>query len=198
MKDHTQAPITVTFQDVEISILFVDNKPYIPLRTIVESLGLNWATQTRKINSNTKRWSPTVVISTTVAKDDKRREVLCLPKEKVFGFLCTISPSKIKRQHRAKLIAFQNECDRVLSEALSGQHRAAPQEDLIMLDRLQQELLLARPKWVQMKRYSAMGLETCEIAKLLDMGRSTVREHRRRMLACGIEFCSSTTVAMTK
>lgn len=48
------------------------------------------------------------------------------------------------------------------------------------------ELLTARPRWANIKRYKDMGLTQVEIAKLEGITPSTVRGHLKRMNACRV------------
>lgn len=51
---------------------------------------------------------------------------------------------------------------------------------------MQGELLKSRPLWKAIKRYKALGLNHVEIGKLVNRDKTTVREHVRKMEACGI------------
>ncbi len=48
------------------------------------------------------------------------------------------------------------------------------------------ELLLARPLWAKIKRYTALGLNRREIALLCCRSKRTIRGHIRRMESCGL------------
>lgn len=54
------------------------------------------------------------------------------------------------------------------------------------VDKLELELLKARPVWANIKRYRSMGLTNAEIATLIHRGKSTTRHHIRRMEALGL------------
>ena len=51
---------------------------------------------------------------TTVAQDGKSRTMTCLPLKKLFGWLMTISPNKVKAELRNTITRYQEECDEVL------------------------------------------------------------------------------------
>lgn len=55
-----------------------------------------------------------------------------------------------------------------------------------MADALRAEILKDRPLWRRIVQYRGMGLSHRDIAKLLDLDKSTIRVHVRRMEACGI------------
>lgn len=54
------------------------------------------------------------------------------------------------------------------------------------LAQMQGELLKSRPLWKQIKRYKALGLNHVEIGKLTGYTKQTIRDHVRKMEACGI------------
>ncbi|MFA0251465.1 phage antirepressor N-terminal domain-containing protein [Vibrio sp. 10N.261.45.A4] len=104
--------INVPFHGSNLLVVKHNNEPYIPMKPIVEGIGLNWKTQYRKLAGNSERWS--MVMMTTVASDNKNRETTCIPLRKLFGWLQTLQPNRIRKEIRDKVIQYQNECDDVL------------------------------------------------------------------------------------
>lgn len=104
--------ITVPFYGSNLFVLESNNQPYAPMKQIVEGMGLDWSTQARKLKNNDARWS--MVKMTMVAQDGKNRDVQCIPLRKLFGWLQTISPNKVRVDLRDLIIKYQNECDDVL------------------------------------------------------------------------------------
>lgn len=109
-----KSQITVPFHSSNLIIVDHNGEPYTPMRPIVEGMGLDWKTQYRKLTSNKKRWN--MVIMTTVALDNKQRESTCIPLRKLFGWLQTIQPNRVRVDIRDTVIEFQNKCDDVLWE----------------------------------------------------------------------------------
>lgn len=56
----------VTFHGDTIFCIDYQNQPYTPMKPIVENLGLDWATQFRKLKNNESRWG--IVIMTTAIR----------------------------------------------------------------------------------------------------------------------------------
>jgi len=106
--------LPVEFRSDTLFLVEHEGEPFTPARTIVDSIGLNWKTQHRKLQNNNLRWS--VVEMTTVAKDGRQRRLVCMPVRKLPAFLATIQPNKVKPELREKIIQYQNECDDVLWE----------------------------------------------------------------------------------
>lgn len=102
----------VTFHGDTIFCVECKGQPFTPVRPIIENMGLDWASQSVKLNSNKERWC--VVIITTVAGDGREREMVCIPVRKLPAFLSSINPNKVSEHLRAKLEVYQNECDDAL------------------------------------------------------------------------------------
>ncbi|MDF3864201.1 phage antirepressor N-terminal domain-containing protein [Pseudomonas denitrificans (nom. rej.)] len=98
----------------QASLLLVDHGgvPFVPMKPVVEGMGLDWKSQHVKLNQG--RFAATMVEITMVAADGKKREMSCLPLRKLAGWLVSIHPSKVRSELRDGVIAYQNECDDVL------------------------------------------------------------------------------------
>ncbi|ALD03213.1 hypothetical protein AMQ28_13225 [Acinetobacter sp. TTH0-4] len=103
--------IAVPFHNAELYIVEYEGQPYTPMKPIVDGIGLDWASQFVKLK---QRFSSTIVEITIVANDGKERLMTCLPVKKLFGWLMTISPNKVKPELRDTVIKYQEECDDVL------------------------------------------------------------------------------------
>lgn len=106
--------IQVAFQGATLLVVEHQAQPYVPMRAVVEGIGLTWQAQHTKLISN-PRWGTTEIV--TVAEDGKQREMTCLPLRKLPGWLQTISPNKVRNDLRAKVIAYQDQCDDILWQA---------------------------------------------------------------------------------
>lgn len=117
----------VTFHGDTIFCITLNDQPYAPVKPIVENLGLDWASQTAKLNTNRGRW--TVAMIATVAQDGRNREVLCIPVRKLPAFLASINPKKVRAELRPKLELYQAECDDALWDYWSkGQATRKPRQ----------------------------------------------------------------------
>lgn len=108
---NTLAQISAPFNGAELLIVEYSNQPYTAMRPIVEGMGLDWKAQSVKIK---QRFNSVVGEITTTGKDGKQYQMLCLPLKKLFGWLMTISPNKVKPELRDTVIKYQAECDDVL------------------------------------------------------------------------------------
>lgn len=105
------ALITIPFYDQPLNLIDSDGRPFVPMRPIVECMGLNWKSQQAKLQN---RFSSTVAIIATVAQDGKEREMLCLPLEKLTAWLLTINPRKVKAEIRPTIERYQAESEAAL------------------------------------------------------------------------------------
>jgi len=105
-------PHTVLFRSAELLLVDRGGDPYVPMKPVVEGIGLNWKSHHTKLSSG--RFASTMVEITIVAADGRARLMSCLPLRKLPGWLMTLHPNKVRSQVRQEVLAFQNECDDVL------------------------------------------------------------------------------------
>lgn len=105
--------INVPFYGNNLYVVNYNGQPYIPMRPIVEGIGVDWTGQLNKLK---QRFKSTIEEISIVAADGKERNMICLALRKLAGWLNTISPNKVKPEIRANVIRYQEECDDVLYE----------------------------------------------------------------------------------
>lgn len=91
-------------------VTLVDNNgiAYVAMREIVEGIGLNWASQSVKLNQNSSKFSCCDIATT--GKDGKKYEMLCMPIKKLNGWLFSINPNKVRADLKQRLEEYQEEC----------------------------------------------------------------------------------------
>lgn len=105
--------INVPFHGDNLYVVNFNGEPYVPMRPIVEGMGLAWGAQFAKLK---QRFNSSVSEIEMVAEDGKLRNMVCIALRKLSGWLHTISPNKVKPEIRDKVIKYQEECDDVLYE----------------------------------------------------------------------------------
>ncbi|CAM3962410.1 phage antirepressor N-terminal domain-containing protein [Xenorhabdus thuongxuanensis] len=105
--------INVPFYGADLYVVNYNGEPYVPMKPIVEGMGIAWEAQFSKLKQRVKSTITEIVI---VAADGKERNMICLALRKLAGWLATISPNKVKASIRDKVIRYQEECDDVLYE----------------------------------------------------------------------------------
>lgn len=102
--------ITVPFYGQNLFVVDRYGEPFTPMKPIVTGMGLDWRSQFRKLTTN-QRWG---VVKMTIPPVDPNNQALCLPLRKLFGWLSTISPNKVKPELKDMVVKYQDECDNVL------------------------------------------------------------------------------------
>lgn len=121
--------INVPFHGNNLYVVNFNGEPYVPMRPIVEGMGLAWQSQLEKLK---KRFSKGVTEIVIPSKGGEQ-SMLCLALRKLAGWLHTISPNKVKPEIRDKVIKYQEECDDVLYEywttgEVKAKHKSTVQE----------------------------------------------------------------------
>lgn len=127
---NTISTINVPFHGNNLYVVNYNGQPYVPMRPIVEGMGMDWTGQLNKLK---QKFKSTVEEISIVAADGKERNMICLALRKLAGWLHTISPNKVKPEIRDKVIKYQEECDDVLYEywttgEVKKKHKSTVQE----------------------------------------------------------------------
>ncbi|MCV4285113.1 phage antirepressor N-terminal domain-containing protein [Pseudomonas capsici] len=112
MNSSTAVSNVIPFRSARLLLVDLAGQPFVPMKPIVDGMGLDWKTQYDKLQSG--RFNSTMVIIPTVALDGKVRDMSCLPLRKLPGWLMSIHASKVRPECREDVLAYQNECDDAL------------------------------------------------------------------------------------
>ncbi|WP_281952006.1 phage antirepressor N-terminal domain-containing protein [Nitrosophilus kaiyonis] len=89
----------------------VNEKGYfIVVKRVCENLKLHYETQFKKLKSNPTYKTQLVEVSTKGGK----QKAFCIPLSKLYAWLYTINPKRVKPEVREKLLKYQEECQDVL------------------------------------------------------------------------------------
>ncbi|MEY0037965.1 phage antirepressor N-terminal domain-containing protein [Providencia rettgeri] len=127
---NTISTINVPFHGNNLYVVNYNGEPYVPMKPIVDGMGLAWQSQLEKIKLKFKSTVTEIVI---VAADGKERSMVCLAFRKFAAWLNSIMPNKVKPEIRDKVIQYQEECDDVLYEywttgEVKAKHKSTVQE----------------------------------------------------------------------
>ncbi|MCX9470725.1 phage antirepressor N-terminal domain-containing protein [Vibrio cholerae] len=103
--------IKVSFHGSNLFIIDHNGEPYTPMKSIVEGMGMSWQGQHEKFKSNPERWGIKLILIPSV---DRNNAMTCMPLRKLFGWLQTLQPNRVREDIRDKVIQYQDECDDVL------------------------------------------------------------------------------------
>lgn len=104
--------INVPFHGDNLYVVNYNGEPHVPMKPIVEGMGLDWKSQFSKIKSRFSKG----MVEITIPTKGGEQSMICLALRKLTGWLHTISPNKVKPEIRDKVIQYQEECDDVLYE----------------------------------------------------------------------------------
>lgn len=104
--------INVPFYGSDLYVVNYNGEPYVPMKPIVDGMGLAWQSQLEKLKTRFSKGITEIVIPTKGGA----QSMSCLALRKLAGWLATISPNKVKASIRDKVIRYQEECDDVLYE----------------------------------------------------------------------------------
>lgn len=109
---------TILFYEDEITAVRTgEDRIFVPIRPIIERLGLNWSGQRlRLLRDPVLREEQRVCVIHTRRRGPQ--EALCIPLDYLSGYLFGISADRVKPEYREDVLRYQRECYRVLSEAL--------------------------------------------------------------------------------
>lgn len=136
MNDSALQPVqqkTVLFYEDEITAVLVaaedGEEAYVPIRPICDFLGIDWSSQRRRINRDpvlSESMMSVVITATDIDPSSRRPQtstMLCLPLEYLNGWLFGVSAHRVKPEFRDRVITYQRECYRVLSDAFQKTKR---------------------------------------------------------------------------
>lgn len=120
-----------------VHTVLVDGQPHIVLRHAVESIGLDYSSQLRKLRD--RSWANCGAVA-TVASDGKTRQMVVVDEKTFLMWLATVNETKVAEEVRPTLVAYQSETtDMVRDYWLKGgavNDRASDEQ----LDALQQQI----------------------------------------------------------
>ncbi|EMP6219935.1 phage antirepressor N-terminal domain-containing protein [Providencia rettgeri] len=126
---NTISTINVPFHGNNLYVVNYNGEPHVPMKPIVEGMGLDWKSQFSKIKSRFSKG----MVEITIPTKGGEQSMICLALRKLAGWLHTISPNKVKPEIRDKVIQYQEECDDVLYEywttgEVKAKHKSTVQE----------------------------------------------------------------------
>ena len=128
----------VTFYSDKLTAVRVeDGRVFIHLRPLVESLGVAWSPQLRRIKRDPVLSAELASVTVTVTEAseqglrDAQRNVQCLPLDYVSGFLFGINASRVSEDLKDRIILYQRGCYKALSEAFQDGRLTTNFDDLL-------------------------------------------------------------------
>jgi hypothetical protein len=105
---------TIPFHGLSLSAVLVNGAPFVAIRPICEALGINEAGQRQRINRDPALKSVACVMHST-GTDGKRYRMLCLPLDRLNGWLFGVDVARVREELRERLNWYRRECFEVLA-----------------------------------------------------------------------------------
>lgn len=117
------ALMTVPFHGANLMLIEHEGQPYVPMKSIVSGIGLDWGGQQSKLSKNADRWRYRLI---PIPSQGGMQEAGCLPLRKLPGWLQSVSAAKVSPDVRERLVEYQDECDEVLWKYWNDGHADNP------------------------------------------------------------------------
>lgn len=102
--------MSVPFRGDNLYLVECDGQPYVPMKPVVEGMGLDWASQFTKLKSKFSKG----IVEIAIPSLGGSQSTICLSLRKLPAWLYSIQSGKVSIEIREKVIAYQQECDEVL------------------------------------------------------------------------------------
>ncbi|MYM13709.1 phage antirepressor N-terminal domain-containing protein [Muribaculum intestinale] len=130
--------VITTVNGTEIgAVIGEDGSIFVPVKPICQALTVDFSAQAQHIKRHYILGS-IVVTLTTVAADEKEREMLCLPLEYIYGWLFTIDAGRVAESRRESVANYQIECYKALYEHFTGSMQRTIETNNAEIELLQQ------------------------------------------------------------
>lgn len=190
----------VMFRGQALLCLTERNETWVAMRPVVEGMGLSWPRQYRKLTADLRGLQGhadpdeagainrfcVAFKATQMPGDDQAREHVFIPLERLFGWLMTIQPSRVAPESRATVIAYQQECDRVLARHFARELTWEAAWYRQQADALRAGWYARYPLWRDLANAVLLGETRARTARRVHRHPATVTRNLNRMRAVGL------------
>lgn len=114
-----------------------DGNVFVPVKPICDAIGVAYQTQHLKLQEH-EILAPTITLRVMVAADGKKREMVCLPLEFVYGWIFTINTKNVSEKAHDSVLRYQLECYNALYRHFAGSLRRRVEENEVEIELLRQ------------------------------------------------------------
>lgn len=167
------------YEDEITAVRLPDGRVFVPVRPLVESLGLSWSSQLQRIRRDSVLKGELLSVFVTNTESERGgRDVQCLPLDYISGFLFGINAERVRDDLRERVIRYQRECYRVLAEAFT-EGRLTTDADLF--DLLDNEASEAVQAYKMLQALVKLARNQIVIEARLEKHGQALEDHGRRL-----------------
>ncbi|MFI8742737.1 phage antirepressor N-terminal domain-containing protein [Stutzerimonas zhaodongensis] len=97
--------INVPFHGANLYLVEHQGQPFVPMKPVVEGIGLDWGGQFKRMSNNADRWG---VVLMEIPSEGGPQMTTCLPLRKLAGWMATVQAGRIKSERvRDKVVEYQ-------------------------------------------------------------------------------------------
>lgn len=122
---------------VDIVTVERDGEIFVPIKPVCEAIGVDAKAQRAKLQED-EFFASTGAIITSVAADEKARNMFCIRLRDVYGWLATIHPGKVAPEAREAVARYRRECYDALYEHFTCSMRRTIETNNLEIDLLKQ------------------------------------------------------------
>ena len=121
--------VITTINGIEITAVRDENHNiFVPVKPICDAIGVAYQAQHLKLQEH-EILAPTITLRVMVAADGKKREMVCLPLEFVYGWIFTINTKNVSEESHDSVLRYQLECYEALYRHFAGSLRRRVEEN---------------------------------------------------------------------
>jgi len=94
----------VSFLGEAVTLALANDRVYVPLRPFCNALGLSWRGQFARVKRHPILKHEVKKVRISLAVDNRHSVATCIPEEFFWGWIITLSPSRVKPEHAPKLL----------------------------------------------------------------------------------------------
>ena len=150
---------------------------FVALKPICDAIGLSWQGQLERAKRDLVL-SSVIRVTRTTGTDGKQYEMICLPINKLNGWLFGVDARRVKAELQQVVLDYQRDCYDVLDAHFRG--KALAQCEIYWFAR--------RPRWEFIRRLALEGWPYRAIAKLFDprLGPGSIANSVQAMVVRGL------------
>ncbi len=116
--------IEIEYDDTNISVIWHKDRFYVPIKPIIQHIGVDWRAQARKLNDKVycDLYNIECIYIEDIRPDDSVNDMRCVSLATIDNFLKRINPKSAPKRVRDRLEHYKASCTRTLMESLNSRN----------------------------------------------------------------------------